>query len=123
DPGAEGAGRRALGPVRRPGAPVDLGPGADGTNRRGSGRRPAAAALRRVRRADGEDRGRDLPARRADVQHQLGATAPAGALRGAEAAVALEDARRRTEHGPGRAGGAGAEAPAAGPAAAASPAR
>ena len=114
DPGPQGPGRGALGPVRRPRAAVDLGPGADGAGRRGGGRGAAAAALGGIRRADGDDGGRDLPSGRAHVQHQLAAAAPPGALRRAEAALALEDARRRAEHGAGRPGGAGAQAPAAG---------
>ena len=48
---------------------------------------------------------------RPDVQHQLAAAAPPGALRRAEAAVALEDARRRAEHGPGRPRGAAPKHP------------
>ena len=60
---------------------------------------------------------------RPDVQHQLGPAASPGALRGAEAAVAPENARRRTEHGAGRPGGAGPQAPVSGSAPAASPAR
>ncbi len=71
DPRPQGPGRGALGPLCRPRAAADLGPGADGADRHRGRRRAAATALGGVRRADGVDRVGDLPAGRSDVQHQL----------------------------------------------------
>ena len=66
---------------------------------------------RRVRRADRRDRDRGLCAGRPYLQHQFRPPASPGAVRRAETPLAAKDSRRRAEHGPGRFGRAGPQAP------------